>query len=184
MIEPVTITTERLKLRPYTLDDCEELTRVIGRREIYETTLNIPHPYTIEDARSYIGRNDEARLNDRDFPCAVTLKQSGAIIGGCGLMVNRKMDRAEMGYWMAVEQWGKGYTTEAARALIRHGFEVLNLNCIEAHHFVSNPASGRVMTKAGMRFEGRLRQRAKKDGQYHDVDMYSIIRSEYEASRK
>lgn len=184
MIEPVTITTPRLVLRPYTLDDCEELTRVINRREIYETTLNIPHPYSLEDAKSYISRNDEARKDDRDFPCAIALRETGDLIGGCGLMVNRKMDRAEMGYWLAVEHWGKGYTTEAAIALIRHGFEVLELNCIEAHHFIINPASGRVMIKAGMKYEGRLRQRAKKDGQYHDVDMYSIIRSEYEAARK
>lgn len=183
MIEPVTITTERLVLRPYTLDDSEELARVIDRREIYETTLAIPHPYSVEDARSYISRSIEAREDDRDFPCAVTLKETGAIIGGCGLMVNRKMDRAEMGYWLAVEHWGQGYITEAARALIRHGFEVLDLNCIEAHHFVNNPASGRVMVKAGMTFEGRLRQRVKKDGVYIDVDMYSILRSDYEESR-
>ena len=183
MIEAATITTDRLVLRPYTLDDCAELTRVIGRPEIYETTLNIPHPYTEDDARTYISGNEEARAKDQDFPCAMTLKDTDAIIGGCGLIVNSRFECAEMGYWIAVEHWGKGYATEAAKAIIRHGFDVLNLNCIEAHHFITNPASGRVLTKAGMNFEGRLRQRVKKDGRFLDIDMYSIIRSEYEDAK-
>ena len=182
MIEPATITTPRLVLRPYTLDDCEELAHAINRREIYETTLNIASPYTPAHARTYISGNDEARRTERDLPCAIALKETGAIVGGIGLIVDRAMDRAELGYWVAVPHWGRGYATEAARALIRHGFDVLKLNCIEAHHLAFNPASGRVMLKAGMKYEGRLRQRAKKDGQYHDIDMYSILRSEYEDS--
>ena len=83
-----------------------------------------------------------------------------------------------MGYWMGVPYWNHGYCSEAARALVAHGFQQMGLHRIYAFHFVRNPASGRVMQKAGMTYEGTLRQHVKKWERYEDLTAYGILRSE------
>jgi RimJ/RimL family protein N-acetyltransferase len=77
-----------------------------------------------------------------------------------------------------VPYWGRGYASEAAAALLLHGFEHFPLNRIFAMHFARNPASGRVLQKIGMRHEGTLRQHLKKWGQYVDLECYGLLRSE------
>ena len=85
---------------------------------------------------------------------------------------------------MAVECWGQGYATEAARAVVAFGFEELGLNRIYAHHMVRNPASGRVLAKIGMEPEGLLRQRVKKWGLFEDVVPMALLREEWAPSLK
>ena len=85
---------------------------------------------------------------------------------------------AEIGYWIGKPYWSQGYCTEAAREVVRYGFEVLNLNRIQARHMTKNPASGRVMEKVGMKYEGRLRQSLLRWDQFEDVAIYSILRDE------
>jgi RimJ/RimL family protein N-acetyltransferase len=77
-----------------------------------------------------------------------------------------------------VPYWGRGYATEAALAVIAFGFEELGLNRIYAQHMASNPASGRVMQKAGMRHEGTLRQHVTKFGIVDDIAIYGILASD------
>jgi len=84
-----------------------------------------------------------------------------------------------MGYWIGKSYWGKGYCTEAARRLIKYGFEELKLNRIFAHFMTGNPASGRVMEKAGMIYEGHLRQHVKKWDVVQDLKIYAILKDEY-----
>ena len=74
---------------------------------------------------------------------------------------------------------GRGYTSEALAAVIRHGFEVMRLERVEAFHILENPASGRVMEKAGMAFEGVLRSYLKVDDTYRDTKVYSITRADW-----
>ena len=83
---------------------------------------------------------------------------------------------------LGVPFWGHGYMTEALKRLIQYGFEEHNLNRIDANYFIFNPASGRVMEKAGMTFEGVLRQRFIKDENTIDVGVCSILREEWENS--
>ena len=83
-----------------------------------------------------------------------------------------------MGYWIGVPYWNKGYCSEAAKALIGYGFDELGLNRVFAEHMVRNPASGRVMEKAGMTYEGTLRQHVKKWDRYEDLKVYGILRTE------
>jgi len=71
-------------------------------------------------------------------------------------MIEADHRRAELGYWIGVPYWGKGYATEAARSVVNYGFSTLELHRIFASHVPANPASGRVLTKIGMRHEGRL----------------------------
>ena len=90
----------------------------------------------------------------------------------------------EPGYCIGQKWWGKGFTTEALQAVLQFGFDTLNLNRIEAQHESDNPASGRVMEKAGMIHEGRLRQRVYNKGRYADVELYAILRQDLRFSAR
>ena len=92
--------------------------------------------------------------------------------------------RAELGYWIAVDCWNRGYATEASRRIIDFGFESLGLHRIEAHHFLRNPASGRVMQKMGMQQEGVVRDHVVKWDRYESLVVYSILEPEWRAARR
>ncbi len=102
------------------------------------------------------------------------------MIGTVGLReIDKEHSKAEMGCWIAVEEWGKGDAVEASSAVLRFGFEELQLNRIYAHHMVRNPASGHVLEKIGMRKEGLLRQPVRKWGVFEDVVLLAMLREEW-----
>ena len=88
-----------------------------------------------------------------------------------------------MGYWIGTPYWGCGFATEATAAVVRYGFEELQLNRVHAAHFALNPASGRVLEKLGMRREGCRRQHVLKWDRYVDLVLYGLLREEYEPGR-
>ncbi len=180
MADQPTLQTERLILRPLTPEDAPTIQRLAGRREIADTTISIPHPYSEEQAREWIAKTSEAFIAGREASFGIQLKHQPEIVGAVGL---RDIDgihlHAEMGCWIGVEWWGKGYATEASSAILRFGFEQLGLNRIYAHHMVRNPASGRVLTKIGMKCEGRLRQGVRKWGVFEDVVLLGALRDEW-----
>jgi ribosomal-protein-alanine N-acetyltransferase len=182
MGERSTIETERLILRPFSLDDAQELQRLINDRDIAATTLNIPHPYEDGMAEEWIGRHQERFDKGEGVNFAITHREEGFFIGGIGLGINKEHENAELGYWVGKPYWNNGYCTEAASAVVKYGFEVLGLNRIHATHMTRNPASGRVMQKTGMKHEGSLRQHMKKWGKFEDIESYGILRSEYAGS--
>jgi RimJ/RimL family protein N-acetyltransferase len=115
----------------------------------------------------------------------MTLKLGGSLVGTIGLRdIDAEHSQAELGFWVAVECWGQGYATEAARAVVGFGFGQLGLNRIYAHHMVRNPASGRVLTKVGMKQEGLLRQRVRKWGVFEDVVPMAMLREEWAQTLK
>ena len=181
MVEQPSLQTERLLLRPFVLADAADVQRLAGEREIAAFTTNIPHPYEDGVAEQWIGTHQEAFEQGRAAHWAIVLRDRGLLIGAIGLSIQREHARAEMGYWIGRPYWGRGYCTEAARAVLRYGFTVLGLNRIYAAHMRSNPASGRVMQKIGMRYEGRLRQHVLKWGVFEDLEVYSILKGESEA---
>jgi ribosomal-protein-alanine N-acetyltransferase len=85
---------------------------------------------------------------------AIVLRNDDMLIGAIGLVINQQHENAELGYWIGKPYWGNGYCTEAAKAVLHYGFTVLGLNRIYASHMSRNPASGRVMEKIGMKYEG------------------------------
>lgn len=178
-----TLTTARLVLRPFKLDDADDLTRWVGDRRVAEMTSLIPHPYepamAVEWLERVVGYDDDS--GHRIF--AITLAEDGRLIGCIGLHSLEKLPIAEFGYWIAVPFWGRGYATEALRAVLRHGFGKMMLRRIEAHHFAHNPASGRVMEKAGMRREGMQRLRAHRMGELLDRVCYGLIDEEWKELR-
>ncbi|MBT8486109.1 MAG: GNAT family N-acetyltransferase [Phycisphaerales bacterium] len=180
-LDPVELTTPRLHLRPYTLEDAPTLERLAGVREVAATTLSIPHPYPPGGGAEWIGRHEAARREGRGLPFAVIERATGDLVGGIGLTVNAAHARAELGYWIAVPRWGEGFATEAGVAVVDHGFRTLGLHRIDAHHMTGNPASGRVLAKLGMRPEGTLRGHILKWGSFEDIALWGIMRAEWES---
>jgi [ribosomal protein S5]-alanine N-acetyltransferase len=178
---PPRLITERLILRSFTLEDVPELATLLNTPEIAANTLNIAYPYEAAMAVEWINGNAERYANGDGVNFAITLHETGEVCGSVGLVVDERHRRAEMGYWTAVPLWGKGYATEAAQAVVNFGFETLGLNKIYASHFLHNPASGRVMQKIGMTYEGILRQHLCKGETFYDIPMYSILKSEWES---
>ncbi|MGA1979801.1 MAG: GNAT family N-acetyltransferase [Sedimentisphaerales bacterium] len=177
------IETERLILRGFENEDAGEVQRLAGDKAIASTTLRIPHPYEDGVAEKWIGTHHEDFEQGKVVDFAITERKAGYLIGAIGLTINKEHENAELGYWLGRQYWNKGYCTEAAKAVLRYGFEELGLNRIQAQHFKRNAASGRVMRAIGMLYEGRLRQHLKKWNKFEDVEVYGILKAEYEATK-
>lgn len=171
-----TLETTRLRLRPYGQADIADLLPLIGTREVAATTLRIAHPYTEQDGKEFLALAQEP---DKLW-LATTLRSDGRQIGGIGLRMDDQHGHAELGYWLGVSYWGRGYATEAAREILRYGFEDLGLHRIFASHFRHNPASGRILAKLNMRHEGCQRGHLRKWDQFVDSELYGILRREWE----
>jgi [ribosomal protein S5]-alanine N-acetyltransferase len=171
------IYTERLILRPFTLTDSPQVKVLAGDRQIYETTLFIPYPYEDGMAESWISTHQAGFYEGREVVFAICLA-SGALIGAISLNKTGFFNAAELGYWIAVPHWNRGYCTEAAKAVVEYGFKCLRYHKVSARHFVGNPSSGRVMQKVGMRREGLLQDDVMKDGKYLSVELYGIVNPE------
>lgn len=175
-----TIQTERLTLRPFTLDDAPDVKQFVGDKDIASTTEHIPHPYEDGMAEQWTQYTQERFESGLAVNFAITHRQESYLIGAIELAINKEHERAELGYWIGKPYWNQGYCTEAAEAIVKYGFEVLGLYRIYSKHFSRNPASGRVMQKIGMKHEGTLKQHYKKWGRFEDDEYYGILRSEYE----
>lgn len=173
--------SERLVLRAFTPDDALEVERLAGEREVAAGTLTMPHPYPEGAAAMWIATHAGTVEGGDGLTLAVERLADGALLGAMSLRIEREYERAELGYWIGRPYWGSGYATEAAAALVAYAFEQLELNRVYAYHFSTNPASGRVLQKIGMRHEGVRRQHHRKWGEFVDNDAYAILRSEWRA---
>lgn len=179
-----TIETERLVLRPFTLRDAPDVKRLAGDKAIASTTLNIPYPYEDGIAEKWIGTHREGFEKGESVHFAIVDRQQHCLIGAIGLTVNERFESAELGYWIGKPYWNNGYCTEAAEAVLEYGFETLGLNRIHASHFKRNLASGRVMQAIGMSNEGSLKQHIKKWDKFEDLEVYGIVKTDYQQPKK
>ena len=173
------IKTRRLVLRPFEMGDSKDVRRLAGVREIADTTLNIPHPYGEGMAEKWISTHAAGSDENTSHTFAITFRKDGNLLGAVGLTIRSSHSRAELGYWIGKPYWKNGYCTEAARAVIEYGFTVLKLNRIFATFMTRNPASGRVMEKLGMKFEGVARRHMRKWDVFEDMAMYGILKDEW-----
>ena len=176
------ITTDRLVLRPFDVSDGPQVRRLAGDRRIADTTVNIPHPYGEGMAEAWIATHQIEFKAGRQVNLAVTLGTDGTLIGAVGLVIEPDDHRGDLGYWIGVPHWGRGFCTEACRSVLRYAFSDLLLNRVTAYHFSRNPASGRVMQKLGMRHEGCLRRHIRKWDKYEDAAVYGILAGEWQAA--
>ena len=172
------LTTDRLVLRPFSHEDAKDVQRLAGDWEVAATT-EVPHPYEDGMAEEWIGGHEAAFQRGSEIVFAITLG-SGGLVGAIGLSINEKHRRGELGYWIGTAFWNNGYCTEAVRAVVRYGLEELVLNRIEARHMTKNPASGRVMAKAGMKLEGVMRQQVLRRDSFEDMAIYGVLASDLE----
>jgi RimJ/RimL family protein N-acetyltransferase len=143
------IETPRLTLRPPRAHDAQGIAALANDLRIAENTARLPHPYRVEDAEEFI-----AQLSRSDSETAFLITLAGReIIGLCGIATPERSG-PELGYWIGVRHWGKGYATEAARAAIDHAFVELGHDTLSSSARVSNPASRRVLEKCGFQWTG------------------------------
>ncbi|MDD9974338.1 MAG: GNAT family N-acetyltransferase [Candidatus Poribacteria bacterium] len=171
--------TERLLLRSLTLEDAADVQRLAGDRDVAATLSNMPHPYEDGMAEEWMRACSDKFEKDEALNFAITLKIDKNLIGGMELRLDQKNENAELGYWIGKPYWNCGYATEAAGAVVAYGFEVLKLNRIHAKHFKRNPASGRVLEKIGMRYEGCFRQHIKKWDNFEDLMGYGMLKADF-----
>jgi RimJ/RimL family protein N-acetyltransferase len=163
--------TQRLVLRAPQLVDGKAIAALANDRRIAENTARIPHPYRPSDAESWIvGAN--ADMEGETY--LITLA-NGTVIGGCGFDM-REGPAAEIGYWLGTRYWGKGYATEAVRALIDHAFTNLEHKALQSSIRVTNPGSRRVLEKCGFQWTGVGLCRIRALGSSVPVDRFRLER--------
>jgi RimJ/RimL family protein N-acetyltransferase len=177
--------TERLTLRPPRLEDAKAVASLANDRRIAENTLRIPHPYALDDAQAFL---TAANATDEETVFLITAR-AGAVLGACGI-ATLDGETHEIGYWLGVPFWGKGYATEAARALIDHAFGDLGYDVLHGGARVSNPASRRVLEKCGFQWTGvglyrirALRSSAPVDRFRLDRGLWASLKSWGKAAR-
>lgn len=170
-----TLRTARLTLRPFTLDDVTAVQTLVSPYEVALNTLMIPHPYPDGAAAEWIATHQKDFDENRIHHFAI---DDGEVAGAMGLVM-KEGPIAEIGYWIGVPYWNRGYASEAATEVLRYGFEELGKERIFAGCFARNPASARVLEKIGMRHEGTLRRHQVKWGELLDIEFYGVLRDEW-----
>jgi RimJ/RimL family protein N-acetyltransferase len=168
----VELKLERCMIRDWRLDDAASLAKHANNRRVWLALRDaFPHPYTIEDARNFLERATTQNGPEK-FYC---IEIDGAAVGGIGLRPGEDVHQhtAEFGYWLAEEFWGRGIMTEIVNAFEKYCFENFSLRRLYAEPFADNPASARVLEKAGFIFEGRLQKNVFKDGKILDSLLYA-----------
>lgn len=179
-----TLNTQRLVLRPFTADDAPEVQQLAGVPEIAATTLRIPHPYPKGYAAAWIQGHPALFETGGGVVFAIIRRRDATLVGCIGLECDPENRNAELGYWIGVPYWNRGYATEAARIVVAFGFAYFKLHAIKSRHFGSNPASGRVMEKIGMRYEGRRREQLFKEGRgFEDIVEYGLLNGDFIAQQ-
>jgi [ribosomal protein S5]-alanine N-acetyltransferase len=176
----VRLETARLVLREFGEDDWPALHAVESDPEVarYQSF----EPRTPEESRAYVlgAAADATAVERRTWDLAVVLRSDGLVIGRCGLGITDP-DAAQAMLWYTLHpaEWGRGYATEAARALVGYGFRDLGMHRIWADCDPANPASWRVLEKLGMRREGHLRENARLKGKWVDSLIYAVLDREW-----
>ena len=159
-MKPIKLETERLLLRPFRRADAPEFARLAGEWAVASMTSDIPYPFSAAQAVGWL------RPVRGEVRFAIELERR--LIGGAGYY-RRRSGVAELGFWLGRPWWGHGYATEAARAVVRHGFGNRRLPGFSSARFDDNPASARVLAKLGFEAVGRGTIACAARG--HDVEV-------------
>lgn len=175
------LATNRLILRKFTVEDAMDVFEYAREPEVARYVTWDAHK-SIGDSINFINWTLDRYDSDEAGEWAIEYRETGRIIGGMGFVqIDTVNSCGAIGYVLSKEYWGKGLMTEAVKRLIRFGFEEMGLNRIEAVHIPENVASGKVMQKAGMFYEGLLKQKMYAKGRYWDVKQYAAVKDEWSA---
>jgi ribosomal-protein-alanine N-acetyltransferase len=170
------IVLDHCLLRSFRASDAESLARYANNRLVWRNVRDqFPHPYTLKDARQFI-----ARMRDEPREVVFAIEVEGEAVGSIGVRLKDDIERfnAEVGYWLGEPFWGQGLMTEVVRAFVPYALKEYSVQRLEAWVFEWNPASARVLEKAGFSREGTLRKSALKDGQVIDRWLYAYLATE------
>ncbi|MCK4609281.1 MAG: GNAT family N-acetyltransferase [Gammaproteobacteria bacterium] len=168
-----TLTSERLLLRPFTLQDAKAVQKLAGDKAIADGTYYIPHPYTDGMAEQWITSHRASCESGSQVVFAVTLPGSDELVGAVGLFFT---DGVECGYWIGRPYWDHGYATEATGRLLKYAFEDLGIVRIYADSFTWNKPSVKVMKKLGMRYYRSFEKYVDRRGRFEAVEQYVLDR--------
>lgn len=175
----IILQTDRFTVREFVPEDAPSVAKYANNRKIWEQVRDqLPHPYKLEDAEGFI-----RMVNERQPPNAFAIVIEGEAAGAIGVHPQNDVYRysAELGYWLGEPFWGRGLMTEIVKGVVGIAFERFNIWRIYAGVFSSNPASMRVLEKAGFQKEGLLRQATFKDGKVLDEVRYALLKEDFRA---
>lgn len=179
MQQPI-IHTKRLRLRQMTQIDASTVQQLAGASEVAAMTRTIPHPYLDGMAEQWISGHNLFFVSGNGIVFAITCINTNILYGAIELTIHQEDRNAELSCWIGLPFWSHGYATEAARAVVQYGFEVLQLHRIYATHFKQNSGSRRVIQKIGMIYEGELRHHVHKENRFEDVVCYGLLKDEWQ----
>lgn len=176
------LTTERLVLRPFKASDAEAMfENWASDPEVTKFLTWTPHK-SVEETRALLTLWEEESKRPDVYHWAIAL--SGEVVGDIALVAIHG-ENAVTGYCLSRKHWGKGIMTEAYAAVLKYLFEEVGFHRIESCHSVENPASGKVMEKCGLKFEGVKRKafRLLSTGEWTDIACRAILEEDYFARR-
>lgn len=176
------IETERLLLRPFCLYDVKTYYGLATDEEVLKGT-DMPHELDEASAREWVVAHPESWQRRKELFVLVTTLDTREIVGSVSVFTYDRHDKADLGYWIARSEWGKGYATEATEAIVKYVFGTMKLHKLEANHLARNPSSGKVLEKLGFIYEGLHRDAYLKDGVHEDLVFYGLLRDEYMKAR-
>ena len=172
--------TKRLILRRFRLDDAEDMYRNWASDPEVTRYLTWPCHSSSEATRGLLEQWAERYADGSVFNWAIEFRAAQQVIGNiAAVKLNEEIGSAEIGYCLSRRYWGQGIMPEALIAVMRYLFDEAGINRIAAYHDVNNPKSGRVMEKAGMKYEGTLRQAEKNNQGICDVVLRAALRNEW-----
>lgn len=173
------IETARLILRLPHDDDAAVIAELINDFEISKNLARVPYPYALSDAEEFLswakGADDKTRFS------VITLKQQPSVLQGMiSYEWNAEKQNAELGYWLVKPLWGQGLMSEAAQAMVSHAFAVAGVGDIVSCYFTENPASGKVLARAGLVEAGQCTQFSKAQGKDVPVVNMRLTRARWD----
>ncbi|HAS6746125.1 TPA: GNAT family N-acetyltransferase [Vibrio parahaemolyticus] len=163
------IESNRLILRPFSLAEAKRVAELAGDKQISEMTANIPYPYSVSDAESWIRTHEALFLSGKGVVYAIVLKDTSEVVGAISFP---KLENGLgiLGYWLGVPYWGRGYATEASKSLISYAKKHYGLTKLQVMHLVGNERSRSVITKLGVKYVGD--QVNRMQGKDREVSVY------------
>ena len=171
--------TERLTLRKISKNDINDIYEYSSNPLTSKYLLWYPH-FSKRDTKRHVKNVLKKYKKGSFYDYAVVLKESGKMIGTCGFTrIDHYDDKAEIGYVINPDYWGRGYATEAVKRVIDLGFLEIGLERIEARYIDGNERSLELMKRVKMTHEGIMRNGVKSKGKYHNVGVCSVLSNEY-----